>query len=486
MAAASLPGKTLLGKTLSYAPAVVVPAALQFLTVAVFTHLMGAEAFGRYALVMVSVQIIDIVAFAWLRSGEMRFHQARVIAGSAERLFADTQILLLGLALAILGGGIPAVLGLIPDRALALAMVSGLVFLVLRAALLQALNRHRLAGAAMRYGLIEIGRAVLSFAVAVVLATVLGLEEQALLVGGVVVLAVLLIADLSSVAVRLTGLSVDPATARTLFAFGLPATLAILLADLITLADRYIIGFFWGNEAVGVYAVAGSLARQSVALLFSVTLVAAYPLLMQVFESEGTRPAQRRLRENFAVVLSLALPATVGLALTAGHVAAVCLGGEYRQAGAQIPWIALTAFLGGMKIHVYDHVFHLQKRTGLLLLLSIPVAVLNIGLNVALVPGWGVDGAIAAGLASCAGGLLLTVWAATRLMPVPVPLDTVWRSLLAAGAMAAVLILPDYPKTPAGLGVMVAAGALAYAAVGWMLDLLGCRTVTLAAVQRRL
>ncbi|HYH22857.1 MAG TPA: lipopolysaccharide biosynthesis protein [Azospirillum sp.] len=475
---------SLLRKMVSYTPAVVVPAALQFLTVIVFTHLISPEAFGRYALVMVTVQLLDIVLFGWLRSGEMRFYEPRAAAGAVPALFANTQAMLLAIGVLVLGAGIPAALWLVPDRALALAMASGLVLLVLRAALLQVLNRHRVRGEALRYSMIEIGRASVSLLTAVLLAVLLGLEEQALLLGAVAVFALILLADLPAAAVRFSGGAFDGATTRACLAFGLPATLAVVLADLVALSDRYIIGLFWGEEAVGVYSVAGNLSRQSIALLFSVTLVAAYPMLMRAFEREGMESARRRLRENFAIVLALCVPATVGLALTAEHVAVACLGEQYRAAGALMPWLAVAAFLSGVKIHVYDHVFHLKRRTGLLLLLNVPIAVLNVGLNLLLVPAWGVAGAMTAMLASYAGGLVLTICAATWLMPVPVPVDTVWRSLLAAGVMAVALILPAYPLTPAGLAAMVAAGVAVYAAAGLALNLLGCRTFVLAAMQR--
>ncbi|HYD66569.1 lipopolysaccharide biosynthesis protein, partial [Azospirillum sp.] len=203
-------------------------------------------------------------------------------------------------------------------------------------------------------------------------------------------------------------------------------------------------------------------------------------------EREGVESARRRLRENFAIVLALCVPATVGLALTAEHVAVACLGEEYRAAGALMPWLAVAAFLSGVKIHVYDHVFHLKQRTGLLLLLNVPIAVLNVGLNLLLVPSWGIAGAMTAMLASYAGGLVLTICAATWLMPVPVPVDTVWRSLLAAGAMAVALILPAFPLTPAGLAAMVATGVAVYAVVGFALNLLGCRTFVLGRMQRML
>jgi len=476
----------LLGKMLSYSPAVIFSALLQFVTVIVFTHLIDAEAYGRYAIVMVTVQFLDVMLFAWLRIGEMRFHEAKVLEGGKSDFYGNTQIVLVGLNALILCIGIPAALYLVPDEALGAAMVSGLFLLVLKAGVSQLLVRHRLHGQSVRYSLVEIGRSLFSLIVPVVLVVVFGMRDQALLLGAALVFGVILLADLLSATVRFAWRNFDWSSTGTCLRFGVPAVLSVMLADLVALSDRYVIGFFWGEGTVGIYAVASNIARQSIALLFSVTLVVAYPLLMQAMEREGAEQARLRLRDNFAVVLALCIPATVGLALTAEHVTVVCLGEEYRAAGDLIPWMAVAAFISGTKLHVYDHVFHLTKRTGKLLLLNVPIAMLNLVLNLVLVPVGGMQGAIAATLASYAFGLVLTIFVATRLMPVPVPFDAVWRILVGAGAMALVLLVPTYPQTPTGLAVMVAAGMAVYALVGLLLDLLGSRRITVTVMGRLL
>lgn len=468
---------SILRNMFSYTPVVLLSAGSQFASVVVFTHLIAADAYGRYALVMALVQVVDILVFGWLRAGEMRFYEAALVRDELAKLYAGTQLVLASACLVLMLVGVPLALWVVPDQALSLALSSGILLLVVRAAAQQAMVRLRMQGDVIRFSLFEILRSLLCLAIPVILALVFDIAEQSLLLGMAGVTLAVLPFTLRTAWVRFNPRMFDRSMLRDCWTFSYPAILGSLLADLVILSDRYLIGLFEDAAAVGVFSAATSIARQSIALLFSVTLLANYPLLIQASERDGRNAARDRLRDNFAALLALCIPATVGVALTARHLTAICLGAEFQEAGGMIPWIVVATFITGVKVHAVDHIFHLEKRTMLLLMVNIPITLGNIVLTAALVPYWGTSGAILASLVAALTGLAATIAVGSRLMILPVPVDTLWRTLLSTAFMAAALTGVTYPETPAGLGTMVATGAVVYTSAGILLNLLGCRSM---------
>ena len=60
----------------SYVPARLIPGLLNFLSLALYTRWLSAEAYGRYAFVLALVGLVQVVAFWWLRLGLLRFFQS--------------------------------------------------------------------------------------------------------------------------------------------------------------------------------------------------------------------------------------------------------------------------------------------------------------------------------------------------------------------------------------------------------------------------
>ena len=172
----------------------------------------------------------------------------------------------------------------------------------------------------------------------------------------------------------------------------------------------------------------------------------------------------------------IALPATVGLALVARPLCDVMLGVEFREGAARVmPWIAVSALLGGFTTHYFNHAFTVGHKTGRLAGVMTVAAVSNVGLNLLLIPRYGLDGAVWATAASFALGAVAS-WALGRgEAEMPAPLRDFALCGLASGVMAAVVwALPAWGGL-AELMLKAVVGALAYAVAAIALDAGGVR-----------
>jgi O-antigen/teichoic acid export membrane protein len=162
------------------------------------------------------------------------------------------------------------------------------------------------------------------------------------------------------------------------------------------------------------------------------------------------------------------------------------VGVEFRaEAAAIIPWMALAGLLRGLTLHYIHHAFLLARRTDLLIWLMGGPTVLNIGLNLVLLPRFGLAGAIAGALLSYAVALIACAIVGRQLFPLPLAGAAFAKGVLATGVMAIVVVnLPSLPGI-GGLIVPVAVGVLSYGVAAVALDLLESRS-RLAAVAQRL
>ncbi len=84
--------KTLIKQILIYSPGVLVPALTQLVAIVIFTRMVDPDAYGRYALVVATVHIIDSVCLGWLRIGQLRFYEAENQKNELDQLLATLSL----------------------------------------------------------------------------------------------------------------------------------------------------------------------------------------------------------------------------------------------------------------------------------------------------------------------------------------------------------------------------------------------------------
>lgn len=460
-----------------YLPVNAVQGLVSFGIIAIFTRLLVPAEFGRYALAMAGVQLALGACFFWLHASMGRFYESSARDGRLRHYLAS------GLAaFAVTASFVAFVAGLVlivfgRESEFFAVGLAGLSALLVRALLMMGLEVARASRDVGRYSLLESGQALLGLGLGVLLVLTTDLRGAAPLVGLTMANGLFVLLDLPRL-LRLMGRFAPRSRELKLFAlYGLPLSASILLELILSSSDRFLVGHYLGEAAVGVYAVGYSLADRTLAILFSWVTMAAVPLTFAALERDGAEAARVLCRQNAETLMFLGLPAAAGLAMVADPLAAVMAGPEFRAAAAAIiPWIALAGLLHGFTLHYLHHSFLFARRTELLVWIMAVPAVLNVILNVFLIPLLGLDGAILSTVLAYAVALVLSGIFGHRLFPLPIPGRALVEGVVATAAMAAgVTAVPDFGGI-AGLAVKVAAGALIYAGVAVALDLAGCRS----------
>jgi O-antigen/teichoic acid export membrane protein len=208
------------------------------------------------------------------------------------------------------------------------------------------------------------------------------------------------------------------------------------------------------------------------------------PALVMALERGGIAALKPAAREQASVMIVVTLPAAVGLALVAQPLSQLMIGPALAEGAARVtPWIAISGFLAGVTTYYLSQAFTLARRTRRLLAAMAVPALANIGLNLFLIPQFGLTGALAATLISYALGAA-AAWALGRgEFALPIPWRTLAEASFASALMGlAVVSLPALGGV-AELALKAGVGAVVYGAAAYVLDAGGLRSRAAGALQ---
>ena len=459
-----------------YAPAKLASALASFGGVYVFTRLLGADDYGRYALLVSILALIHTLTLTWVEAANYRFaararEQGTLADHYALALAMMRRSLLVGLAVLAL---VWIALADVPGYAAALPWVG--VLMVANTFVQMALEAHRAGHRVARYSMSETFRVMGGFFSGALIAWTMDFGAGAPLIGMAVAAVVVAVREALFLHREARGGKLDRETSRAWVGYGMPIAAALLLDIILSASDRFLIAGFLGEAAVGAYAAGYGVADKTVLMLCAWPALAASPQIMAAYERYGPDGVRESAHKLIRTLLLLGLPAATGLALTAAPLGEAMIGENVRAQAIQIiPWIAFAGLLNGLMIHYSSEAFQLAHRTRLRALLMLVPAGLNIALNLILLPTVGLMGAVYATLISYGAGLLLLSLVGRRLVAFPWPAGEALGIALACAAMApAVWLVPDLGGWPQ-LFAEAAAGAVTYISVLAALNVAGLR-----------
>ncbi len=330
---------------------------------------------------------------------------------------SNTLLLYLPLMVLVLAAGVaiaPFVGGLFHVSS-ALLPAATWAFLAACAGLAAALPRGALRGVFVGHQRTDLANVVdsafaLAAAIAIIVAAVMGTGLMGVTLAGTTIsilhtlLAAGLVRRLFPHVTLVPRLSRPDIIVRAL-RFSVPIVAVYITAQVVFRTDNIVIGLFKGADAVASYAVAYALVWFSLNLVFRIS-----DSLLPVFSgmhAAGERDALRRTYlESAQLSLALAMCLSLGLIVFGKTAIAAWVGPQYFVGTNTLVVLALLP-----TIHAVTHVGSILLiglgRARSIALMSVPDAVINLGLSVLLVRSIGVVGVA---LGTIVGELATTFW----------------------------------------------------------------------------
>jgi O-antigen/teichoic acid export membrane protein len=226
--------------------------------------------------------------------------------------------------------------------------------------------------------------------------------------------AVIVIATLP-VIVRLAGIRLRFDITWVLLAFGLPNVLNFVSGWVLQLSDRYLLGHLGSLSQTASYTVAYSLGGVLSSVVITPFSLAWWAVVYTIAKREDAPRIFMLVFRWFSFVL---LFSTFGLSLFGVGLLYAFFPEAYHSAALIIPIIALSSLFNGLYVVVSAGI-SVQGKTWFLVIFTTISALLNVGLNLILIP---VNGAMGAALSTLLAYAVFTLMAYVinqRIYPVP-------------------------------------------------------------------
>ena len=245
------------------------------------------------------------------------------------------------------------------------------------------------------FSLLTLARAVLTTIVRLLLVVNLGLGVTGLYLADVLV-TLLIMAALARWFVPLVRPTFSRAVLREALRFGLPRVPHAAAQQVIAIGDRLVLKLFVSIDSIGIYSMAVSFGL--VQKLFLSAFESAWAPFYYATIRE--RDAQRTFRTITTYGVALLALLTAGLSAVGRHAAQAMTHGfllapddpQWQAVETVITWTAIGVFLQGFYL-LTSIGLNITKRTEYYPIATLSAAAVNIVLNFALIPRFGIVGA---------------------------------------------------------------------------------------------
>ena len=258
---------------------------------------------------------------------------------------------------------------------------------------------------------------------------------------------------------------------REYLSFGLPNIPSNLSLWILDSSDRYLIGILLGTSFVGYYSP-GYAIGNIITMFASPLYVILFPVLSKYYDENEKDKVKTTLKYTLKYYLAASIPSFFILSFLSKPILQILTTTQIAFEGYLItPFAALSTLLIGVCI-IISQIILLEKKTKLIGFIWVIAAVLNIGLNITLIPIFGIVGAGLVTLVSYTIALALLLYYSRKYIVFDMDLKFILKSILSS-ALASITVVIFYPDTVLTTGIVIFSFFAVY--IGVLLALRGIK-----------
>ena len=242
-------------------------------------------------------------------------------------------------------------------------------------------------------------------------------------------------------------------------AFSLPLIPFTLSYWMINIGDRYVIGYFLGASEVGIYSASYALGSV-VGFFFGPIVIVLLPAITNLYENNKIQELKNHLKYSFKFFMMFAIPSLFGLSILSKSLLRTLTTSEFISGYMIVPIVALGVILFNSS-NLFSDVLMLFKRTKVLSVIFGFSATINMVMNLILVPMIGISGAAVATLITFAIHSLILGFISFKRLSFDLNLTFIAKSVLSSAIMG-FMILEMNPFGAVNILISVVVGAVVY------------------------
>ncbi|HZU30937.1 MAG TPA: oligosaccharide flippase family protein [Candidatus Angelobacter sp.] len=261
----------------------------------------------------------------------------------------------------------------------------------------------------------------------------------------------------------------DSSFFRAAVAFSFPLMAAEISWVVLDSGDRFFIQHYLGAQFLGYYAAAYGIAIYLQDVIMAPLQLALFPICMKVWNSEGKKATQDFLSRSLDHFMLAAVPVVCIAIVTSRDVIVLLASKKFQQAHSLLPYLVIGLVLSAVTIYFRPGLL-IHKRASKIAAATFYASVLNVALNIFLLPRIGLLGAAIATMVSYAGIVVFLAYQSLRVLPYKLGLAAFMRYAVVGAVVA--WITAQLPVEIPLLSAIVKAGLIAvlYPAILCVID----------------
>jgi len=427
----------------TYLPAQLIPGIVGFLSLPIITRLFPPSEYGYYVLVW-GAMFFSVTIVGWLSMSVVRFYPKCCLNNTLEKFYIT--VLLISVVILSVFALIFSIALIVAKSKLSPKLTSlmgvgllAFIFLSLFHVLLEFFRARRQIGF---YSGFVIWRSIagIGFGLGLILIFHLGIEG--LLWGNILSLAVAfpLLWKKALGKASLHPRNLSWTITSEMATYGLPLVFGNLASRILYLSDRYILGIFWSSREVGIYSASYDIGDHTIVLITILFALTSGSLAFNIWEREGEQKSREFMSSITRFYLMIGIPCVVGLSVLAKPLISLLTGQQYHQGYRVVPLVVLGAFCFGLQQR-FQIGLQFHKNTKAIMFAVFAAAIVNVGLNMILIPRYGYIAAAATTLGSYILLLVLMIVLSRRRFIWKFPFRSLANISLASGFMGAIVFV---------------------------------------------
>ena len=242
---------------------------------------------------------------------------------------------------------------------------------------------------------------------------------------------------------------------KKFISYGFPLTGLFLFDYILTSSDRILIGYFYDSKMVGIYGANYDFIKQLILFLVIVQGLIIYPEINRTYEKGNQIELGNLMSLNFNLLIVIILPLSIFVAFFNEFITSIFIGDSFNYSSSLlIPSFAFMFFFWGLKIYHFDYVFFLREKTKVSMKILSFGSLLNICLNLVLIPRYELMGAAFSTLLAYLICLVLSVYKGRSLMRLNINKPIILKTLSFVSISIIITFIIEYMNLHIGYQIL--------------------------------
>ncbi|MEH7544834.1 oligosaccharide flippase family protein [Neobacillus vireti] len=406
--------------TLQYAPAIIIPALLNVISVILYTRVFNPDEYGTYTLIISTSLVISSVFSQWIMQSIQRFRPSYITENRLEEFNTNLNSLIIFVSLLVFSLSLIFYVSLHTVLNISNTIYWSSCLLIWVQILfnigLVVFQSDLKANTYRTYQLINgVGKFLFSlFIIFLLYKNIISIVWATSISMLIIIYPIYRNSGLLFVRSRKSDYKKDFINfLNKMFSYGFPMIGWFLGNSILGLSDRYILKMFRGSQEVGIYSANYSLVSMGLGLICGPLLTAAHPVIMNYANNGNKEDVQKTITNFSKLFLSITIPLSFYISFNRSFIVEILLGSKFQEGSIIVPITLVGIFIWNFAM--YGHKGHeITGKTKTMMLYVFLSVIINITLNLLLIPRYGYIGAAVGTLLANASYPILIYYSSSR------------------------------------------------------------------------